>query len=216
VLADALKHPAVTAPARRAAVFGVALLVLGAAAILLRLFRSEVHPQIVLFVYSIPANSAISLFSHEVALLDYGSHQPLLLTVFSATLGTVVAGWLDWNVFVPLLDWEKVAAFRGNRLYRWAIDLFARAPFAVLVIAGLDPLPFFPFKFLAFSMRYPLARYLAALAISRAPRYALLAWLGREFQIPEWLLLGLFLAVLAFALWHHLRARTLLDPREGP
>jgi len=202
--------------ARRAAVFGVLLVAIGAVAVWLRIFRSGLHPQLVLFLYSIPSNSAVSIFSHEIALYDYGSHQPILLTALSATLGTVVAGFLDWSVFVPLLDWQKVAAFRRNRLYRWAIDRFAKAPFTVLVIAGFTPIPFFPFKFLAFSMKYPLARYLAALTLARAPRYLLLGWLGREFRIPPWALLGLFLALLVFALSHQARARAMLDWRKQP
>lgn len=203
-------------PTGRAALFGAILFVVGGVAVSLRLLGSDLHPQLVLFLYSIPANSAVSVFSHEVALLDYGSHQPILLSTLSATLGTVVAGWLDWNVFVPLLDAEKVRGFRGNRLYRFAIDRFARAPFLVLVLAGFTPVPFFPFKFLAFSMRYPLARYLAALVVARAPRYLALAWLGREVAIPSWLLLGLFVAMLGLALSNHARIRAILGGRNPP
>lgn len=203
-------------PTRRAAIFGVVLVGVGVVAVCLRVFRSGLHPQIVLFLYSIPSNSAVSVFSHEVALLDYGSHQPLLVTVLSATLGTLVAGWLDWNVFVPLLDAERIRAFRGNRLYRHAVDRFARAPFLVLVVAGLTPVPFFPFKFLAFSTGYPLARYLAALTLARAPRYLAFAWLGRELPIPTWLLIGLFLAMLGVAASNHARIRALLDGGERP
>lgn len=206
--------PAMPHAARRAAVFGVLLVVVGAVAVCLRVFKAGLHPQLVLFLYSIPSNSAVSVFSHEVALYDYGSHQPLLLTTLSATLGTIVAAWLDWNVFVPLLEWEKVSRVRGNRLYRWAIAKFAQAPFLVLVITGFTPIPFFPFKFLAFSMKYPLWRYIAAVTVARAPRYLLLAWMGSAFAIPEWVLLALFLALLAFALSHGGRARELLGWRK--
>ncbi len=201
--------------ARRAAVFGVLLIAVGAVAVCLRLLGSTLDPQIVLFLYSIPANSAVSVFSHELALFDYGRDQPILLTTLSATLGTIVAGILDWNVFVPLLDWERISAVRGSRLYRWSIDRFAKAPFLVLVITGFTPIPFFPFKFLAFSMKYPIARYLAALTVARAPRYLLLAWLGRELRVPDWALLVLFLALLAFAVSARARARELLAWRKS-
>lgn len=201
---------------RRAAFFGLLLVAIGVVAVGVRLLRSNLHPQLVLFLYSIPSNSAVSVFSHEVALLDYGSHQPIFLTVLSATLGTIVAGWLDWNVFVPLLGAERIRGYRGNRLYRWAVARFERAPFLVLLVAGFTPIPFFPFKFLAFSLRYPLARYLAALTAARAPRYLALAWLGREFDIPSWLLLGLFLAMLAVALPHHARIRSVLEESRTP
>ncbi|HET7790812.1 MAG TPA: hypothetical protein VFK78_08460 [Gemmatimonadales bacterium] len=54
--------------------------------------------------------------------------------------------------------------FSGARLdgfERW----FRRAPFAVLAAAGLAPLLFWPFKALAFAAKYPLDRYLAAVAL---------------------------------------------------
>lgn len=214
VVAAPADSPAMPPAARRAAAFAVLLVAIGATAVGLRVFHADLHPQLVLFLYSIPANSAVSVFSHEIALYDYGGHQPLLLTTLTATLGTIAAGYLDWNVFVPLLQWEKVSRIRGNRLYRWAIDRFERAPFATLVVAGFTPIPFFPFKFLAFSMRYPLPRYLAALAVARAPRYFLLAWMGKAYRVPEWILLVLFLALLAFGLSHRARARELLGWRK--
>jgi len=208
--------PRVRRAGRNAAVFGVVLLMLGVVAVYLRVFRPDLHPQLVLFVYSIPSNSAVSVFSHEVALYDYGSRQPILLTTLSATLGTMVAGYLDWRLFVPLLEWERIAAYRGNRLYRWAIERFATAPFATLVVTGFTPIPFFPFKFLAFSVKYPLRRYVAALTVARAPRYLLLAWVGREYRVPEWVLLALFLALLSFAVYHQVRGRALLDWSDKP
>ncbi len=212
--AQGVVAPAMPVAARRAAAFGTLLLVVGAGAVCLRVFKADLHPQLVLFLYSIPANSAVSVFSHEVALYDYGSHQPLLLTTLSATLGTIAAAYLDWNVFVPLLEWERVTTVRGNRLYRWAIGKFAQAPFLVLVLTGFTPIPFFPFKFLALSMKYPLWRYIAAVVVARAPRYFLLAWLGSSFEVPEWVLLVLFLALLAFALSHLGRALSLLGWRN--
>jgi uncharacterized membrane protein YdjX (TVP38/TMEM64 family) len=69
----------------------------------------------------------------------------------------------------------------------------------VLVVTGFAPLPFFPFKFLGFSVHYPLWRYLAALATGRFPRYVLLAWFGQVIQIPSWVLLAFFVAFIAVA-----------------
>src|SRR5438309_10016324 len=72
----------------------------------------------------------------------------------------------------------------------------ARAPFAVLAISGVTPLPFFPFKALAFAARYPLGKYLAAIAVGRLPRYLLLAWVGYAVHIPAWLLVFVFVLLL--------------------
>lgn len=213
-MADPAASPGARTAVRRALVFAVVLVVLGVVTVALRVYPSGLHPQLLLFVYSIPANSAISLFSHEVALIDYGAHQPLLLTTLTATLGTIAAGWLDWQIFVPLLDSSAIARYRTNRVYRTCIDRFTRAPFVVLVITGFTPIPFFPFKFLAFSVRYPLARYLAALTVARAPRYLLLAWFGSAARVPEWLLLLAFALIMIPPLWQQLRGGGAIRWRE--
>ena len=87
---------------------------------------------------------------------------------------------------------------------------FRRAPFAILALSGLTPLPFAPFKAAAFTARYPLGPYLGAVAAGRLPRYALLAWLGVAFTIPTPVLLGVFglflLPSLGAWLWHRVRA----------
>ncbi len=195
------KNKKASLPVRRATIFGLVLVALGLLALYFRIYKSHLHPQLILFIYSIPANSAISLFSHEVALIDYGSHQPVYLSTLTATLGTIVAGFLDWHIFVPLLNWEKAAAYRRYRLYKYCIDHFKKAPFIVILVTGFTPIPFFPFKFLAFSMKYPLRKYLAALILARAPRYYLLAWLGSNLSIPGWVLITVFLAIFIPALW---------------
>ena len=62
----------------------------------------------------------------------------------------------------------------------------------MLVVTGFTPIPFFPFKFLAFSVHYPLWKYLAALLTGRFPRYVALAWFGSLFNIPTWILFAFF------------------------
>jgi uncharacterized membrane protein YdjX (TVP38/TMEM64 family) len=61
---------------------------------------------------------------------------------------------------------------------------------------------------MAFAQRYPLWRYLAAVAAGRFPRYALLAWLGVLVSIPAWVLVALFALMLlpsARLLWKRQR-----------
>ena len=73
---------------------------------------------------------------------------------------------------------------------------FNRAPFAILALSGLTPLPFLQFKALAFAARYPLRDYLTAVAAGRLPRYALLAWLGSASSIPIWVLVLILVLLL--------------------
>ena len=150
-----------------------------------------------LFVYSIPSNTAISLLPHEPMLLMYGGRSNLWLAAAVATAGTVAAGWLDHRIFVPVLNVERLSGYKSSGLYRRTMELFGRAPFAALVVAGLTPVPFWPFKLLAFSGGYPVRRYLGAIALGRFPRYVLILWFGAAFPIPPWLLVAAALAAFA-------------------
>lgn len=147
------------------------------------------HGYLYLFFYSIPANTAISLFPHEPVLIYYGKFANLWISAATATGGTLVAGYLDHRVFVPVLNYQKIISYKQTRFYRRATALFMKYPFATLMVTGFTPIPFFPFKFLCFSIHYPLSRYLAALSLARFPRYFLLAWIGAAFGIPNWILI---------------------------
>lgn len=167
-----------------------------------------------LFLYSIPANTAISVFPHEPVLIYYGKFANLWISAAAATGGTLVAGYLDHRVFVPVLNYKKLISYKESRFYRKATDIFMRYPFLTLMVTGFTPIPFFPFKFLCFSINYPLHRYLAALAASRFPRYALLAWIGAVFGIPNWILISSVIVIFGLyairggpVVWQRLRSR---------
>ncbi len=188
-------------PAVRLIVFTLATSAIGLLAIAARAYGSgsTAAAQATLLLYSIPANTGLSLFSHEFALLDYGARQALLLSTLSATVGTVIAGVIDWRFFVPLLGSERLSVYRERNMIRSLLSRFKRAPFAVLVVTAASPVPFFPFKMMAFSVDYPLRRYLLALTIARAPRYLVIAWVGAALDPPAWLLLAMLATVLAMA-----------------
>ena len=179
-------------------VLGGLMVALGIATSALMLGDFEAEGYLYLAFYSIPSNTAISVFPHEPVLIYYGKIGDVWITAAAATAGTLVAGWMDHAVFTPVLNLKGRQGWKEGRLYRKAVEYFGRWPFATLVVAGLTPVPLWPFKLLAFSAHYPLRRYLAALAVGRLPRYAALAWVGLAFgeAIPDWALIALFAAVL--------------------
>lgn len=180
---------------------GAVMLLLGAVTSVLMLTEFRSRSYLYLAFYSIPSNAAVSIFPHEPVLLYFGKFANAWIAAGVATAGTVVAGWMDHTVFVPVLQMRALRGYRDNRLYRKAVELYRRWPFLTLVLAGFTPLPFFPFKFLSFSTAYPMGRYLAALALSRFPRYLVLLWVGAVLEIPNWVLIALFLAILAVYAW---------------
>lgn len=144
----------------------------------------------VLFLYAFVSNVALAVVPHEPVVAWYGSRLGIWPTALVATAGTVAASWADYRLFQKRVAhvWsvavEKGRA--GSPWLGWLRTRFARSPDALVAASGLTPLPFWPFKALAFSVRLPLARYLAAVAIGRLPRYLLLAWLGAAFRVPAW------------------------------
>jgi len=166
--------------------------------VFLMLFRPELHPLLVLFVYSIPSNSAISLFPHEPVLVHYGTaHSPWLLALITSG-ATLCAAYLDYRVFVPILNLESLAGFKESRIYRTTIRYFWKLPFWIIVIAGFTPVPFVMVKALVFSSRYPLGRYLWAVLVGRFPRYYLLALMGHIYHVPSCVLIAIFIVLFVY------------------
>jgi membrane protein YqaA with SNARE-associated domain len=150
-----------------------------------------------LLLYAIPANSAVSVFPHEPVVIYFGSNGNVWYTALAASIGTLIAGFLDHSVFVPVMNLQSLAGYKDKGWYQKIARLFMKYPFLVIMITGFTPIPFFPFKFLAFSVHYPLWKYLGALLTGRFPRYVMLAWLGSLFEIPTWALFAFFGVVIA-------------------
>ena len=140
----------------------------------------------ILFAYAFLSNVALAVVPHEPVVIWYGHQVGVWTTGLVATAGTVAASWFDHRVFGALIFRLAAKAENQPPWLEWVRSRFARAPFVLIAFSGLTPLPFFPFKALAFAERYPLGRYLAAVAVGRLPRFLLLAWLGFAFSIPGW------------------------------
>lgn len=182
-------------------VMGGIMLALALVALVLMLQDFSTSSYLYLAFYAIPANSAISVFPHEPVVIWYGSQGSILWTAVAASVGTLVAGFLDHSVFVPVMNLKGLTGYKEKAWYQKAAGLFMKYPFTVIVVTGFTPIPFFPFKFLSFSLHYPLWKYLSALLVGRFPRYLLLAWIGYVIHIPGWLLIAIFGgAILAYAM----------------
>ena len=147
---------------------------------------------IALFSYAFVSTVAMSVVPHEPVVIWYGAHFGVWATAVVATAGTIASGWVDHRVFVPLMGRLAEKPVMTQGVVGRMRELFARAPFAAIAVSGFAPVPSFPVKAMAFAERYPLGRYLAAVAVGRFPRFALLAWLGFTLDIPPWVFVGLF------------------------
>jgi membrane protein YqaA with SNARE-associated domain len=148
-------------------------------------------PAALLFGYAFLSTVAVAVLPHEPVVIWYGAHLGVWPTTLVATAGTVVAALVDHRLFVPLI--QRIALRRERSRVERA---FGRFPFAVIALSGLTPLPFLPFKALAFATGYPIGRYTGAVAARSLCRYPLLAWLGVSVRLPAWLYAALFALLL--------------------
>ncbi len=186
---------------------GAALLMLGFVNLLFIILDTKTNPYYFLFLYSIPSNSAVSLFPHEPIVILFGKQFNLLLIALVCSAGTLTAAFLDHTLFTNLLNHNKISGFKRNSFYKKAAIYFNKYPFCTLVIAGFTPIPFSPFKFLSFSSGYPLWRYLAAVVAGRFPRYYLLAAFGERTLIPDWIIWTIFAGLMVSILMTVIKAK---------
>ena len=151
---------------------------------------------LVLFAYAFLSNVALAVVPHEPVVIWYGANWGVWSTAVVATAGTAVASVVDHRVFAPLVGRVATQPLLVSGMVGKIRRLFSRAPFAVLALSGLTPLPAFPFKAVAFAEHYPRGRYVAAVVAGRFPRYVLLAWLGFVLSVPNWVFVVLFLLML--------------------
>lgn len=154
-----------------------------------------------LLAYAFVSNVALAVVPHEPVVIWYGAQIGVWSTALVATLGTVAAAWVDHRVFVPMLSRVAHRPVLSEGLAGRLRGAFTRAPFAILAVSGVMPLPSFPFKAMAFASGYPLGRYLAAVAAGRMPRYLLLAGVGVVLSPPPWMFAVLCLPFVIPPIW---------------
>lgn len=119
---------------------------------------------------------------------------PILRVALAATVGafsTGVANLNEYHIFVFLLRWRRMAKVRETRFYDWASARFAAHPFLILVLFAFIPIPVDVIRWLAITVRYSRARYVAAYVIGRWLRYAVLAVTSLGLNLTEWQIIGI-------------------------
>ncbi len=160
-------------------------------------------PAAVLLAYAFLSNIALAVVPHEPAIIWYGPRLGVWTTTLIATAGTMLAAVVDHRLLAPLIgrmarrragSSPLSTTWKGDQGVKspWPERLFRRYPVATIALSGLTPLPFFPFKALAFATACPAAKYTLAVAVRCVPRYALLAWLGAAVRVPLWVMVVLF------------------------
>ena len=126
----------------------------------------------------------------ETTLLYYVRFYPAWLLALVGTLGASLAEAVNYWLVDRVAELPNLAALTTRRVIRWSIGAFLRAPFWTTVIVIFSPIPDSAVRILAPLGRYPLPKFLAAVALGRFPRLLLIAGFGVLVPIPAWVLLG--------------------------
>jgi uncharacterized membrane protein YdjX (TVP38/TMEM64 family) len=153
----------------------------------------------VLFFYSFPSEFLIAIVPHEPVLLYFGKFYPPLTVAFVSIIGTVMTEAINYSAFKFMTDSSFFKKIHHSKLATKLVGLFNKAPFVALLVAGLTPVPFYPFRFLVVLARYPLVKYLLAVFLSRTPRFFILALAGHMIKIPDYLLIVIFIILILAA-----------------
>lgn len=150
---------------------------------------------LVLFFYSFPSEFFIGILPHEPVLIYFGEFFDPLTVAWVALLSTILVETSNYFVIRHIFDFQAFQNFRTSATTGKVVNLFNRVPFLAIWIAGFTPIPFFPFRFLVVLAEYPVWKYALAVAISRGPRFYLLALAGKLMKIPD-IVLIIFTVVL--------------------
>jgi membrane protein YqaA with SNARE-associated domain len=146
-----------------------------------------------LVVLGLVDNSLIPLpggMDTATILLAASQHEPWWYYALMATTGAMIGGYLTYRLGIKggeetLL--KRMSKRRADQFCR----IFGRYGFWSIVVSAITPppMPIVPVLIAAGALRYPWRKFLAALALGRIVRYALLAYLGHLYgrQIVRWL-----------------------------
>ena len=154
------------------------------------------------FLYAIPSHLLISVLANEPALFAAAKTAPPVAVAIAGTLGCVVAIVLDYALIGWFTSRQLIKTeLEDSRGFGAAQRFFGRAPFLLILLSALLPVPFYPVKILAIVRDYPLARFMTALVLGRLPRFYALARVGEEVQAPKSALLSAGITLGLFAAW---------------
>jgi membrane protein YqaA with SNARE-associated domain len=170
----------------------------------------HVHGLLVLFLYCFPSEFLIAPVPHEPVLIYFGKLYAPWVVALVSVLGTLLVEALNYHAFGFVADARPLRRVVRSPIIGRLVRLFGRWPFATLIIGALAPVPFYPLRFVVVLARYPIGRYLAAVAIARLPRFYLMALLGAATHLPDGIFVAVFLLCLGVGVvplvpWSRLR-----------
>jgi len=99
----------------------------------------------------------------------------VVLVATAGALASTMGNVNDYHLYTLLLRNRRLGMIQDTRLVRLAATGFAKAPFTLLMVFGIVPVPVDVARMLAAATRYPLRLFAGANFLGRFIRYSLLA-----------------------------------------
>ncbi len=188
------------------------------------LFPSSV-PLVWLVLIGVPANGPLSPIlptTFDPLIMEVGKYTSALSATLAALGVYMYMEFVNWHIYAWVLDWQRLANMRANRVVRWGVGRFARAPVTTILFFAMTPVPFWVVRCLAILHDYPIMRFMVATAVGRFPRFFMYAWLGAALSIPTFIIIAVIVAGAAVAIGARLvqhrpiLADTILDGGDRP
>ncbi len=125
-----------------------------------------------------------------------------------AACATFPSYLLEYLIYRLIIRHSRVLDIKNLKVASKLFAGFVKHPFATLAVSSFLPIPSEPIRFYAISICYDKFRFALAGMLGRAPRYAILAWVGALMGTPNWLLVAVLLlpALLGLAGYAYKRA----------
>jgi membrane protein YqaA with SNARE-associated domain len=140
-----------------------------------------------------------ALATREAAVGPNAAATALLVAAVGAA-GSTIANLTDYHAFTWLLRWRRIGQVRRTRLYDFSARWFASAPFLILVIFNIVPIPVDVIRMLATTYRYPRGPFAAANFAGRFVRYGVIAYVTYWLNLGRWAVLVLLALAVALGL----------------
>lgn len=154
-------------------------------------------PLVGLELFTIWINGPYSMVfpaTFEPVLMLFGRlHDPLLVAVV-ATAGNLYVEFLNYHLYRKMMGLEKAEPLRENRVVRFLVRLFEKAPFLTVWICAWSILPYWAVRIVAPVSGYPLRKYMLATFLGRLPKLWFFAALGAWWSVSTELLVAFTLA----------------------
>ncbi|MBD3374647.1 hypothetical protein GF406_06390 [candidate division KSB1 bacterium] len=154
----------------------------------------------ILFFYSVTSQFLIAIVPHEPVYFYFAKFYPALTVTLVSVAGTLLAEFFNYSFLRYISDFKLFKKVSSSRIVQKLVDLFNVSPFSALLIAGITPVPFYPFRFMVAITAYPLFKYLLAVFFARSVRFYIFAEIGYALQIPNGVLLIGFAILLVVGL----------------